>query len=176
MSRGCASTSEIYCRANARTPRPPATLVQCCWPFRAWRSIEGVPLGQLHSHSHNLPEHLGFLRVPQDSNRNRRQGMGLQNHFFATHAAPAASVALAGFYKIDGTLVFRAPGAFHHLILGLVDLYKTARRKNRIHGEILGADIAISEIGVGKLREVGDRNQSPLLDHATQVRSAAFVK
>ena len=48
------------------------TLIQCCWRFRAWRRIEGVPLGQFHSHSHDLAEHFGFLRMPQNSNRNRR--------------------------------------------------------------------------------------------------------
>ena len=110
----CASASTTCCRASARTRPPRVTLIQCCWPFRAWRRIEGVPLGQFHSHSHDLAEHFCFLRVTQDPNRNRRQRMRLQNDFLAAHAAPAAGMAIAGFHKIDRTFIFRAPGTFHH--------------------------------------------------------------
>src|SRR5665811_782133 len=163
MSRGCAIISRICCRASAWILRPPLTLVQCCWPFRAWRGIEGVPLGQFHSDPHNLTQHLCLLRVPQDTNPNGRQGMRLQNNLLAAHAAPAAGMPLASFYKVDGTFVLRAPRAFHHFMPGFVDLDKAAGRQNRVHGEILGADVTISEFAVGKLRQVGDGDQSPLL-------------
>src|ERR1035438_8133093 len=92
MSRGCAIGSRICCQASAWILRLPLTLVQCCWPFRAWRGIEGVPLGQFHSDPHDLTQHLSFLRVPEDTNRNGRQGMRLQNNLLAAHAAPAAGM------------------------------------------------------------------------------------
>src|ERR1035437_8566080 len=159
MSRECGIASRICCPASTRTHRPRLTLIQCCWPFRAWRRIEGVPLGQFHSDSNDLTEHFCFLRVPQDPNWNGRQGMRWQNDVLAAHAAPGAGMAVASFHKIEGTFVFRAPGSFPRLVLRLVDLYETAGRQNRIHGEIVGADIAVGEIAVGKLRQVGDGNQ-----------------
>src|ERR1700686_3411355 len=165
MLNKCALASLNSFRASARNPPPPVTLIQCCWPFRAWRRIEGVPLGQFHSHSHDLTEHLGLLRVTQDPNLNWRQRVRLQNDFLFAHAAPATGVTLAGFHKIDRALIFGTPGTSYHLISGLVDLNKTPRRQDGIHGEILGAHVTVSKIGVGELREVGDGHQSPLLDH-----------
>src|SRR6266700_2151621 len=102
--------------------------------------------------------------------------MRLQNDFFFAHAAPAAGMALPGLHKIDRTFVFRTPRAFHHSILGLVDLYETSGRQNRVHSEIVSAYVAIREIAVGKLGEVGQGDQSPLFDHAAKVGGATFVK
>src|ERR1700722_6084775 len=174
--KACASASTTCCRGSGRTRPLGVTLIQCCWPFRAWRRIEGVPLGQFHSHSHDLTEHLGLLRVTQDPNLNWRQRGRLQNDFLFAHAAPATGVTLAGFHKIDRALIFGTPGTFYHLISGLVDLNKTPRRQDGIHGEILGAHVTVSKIGVGELREVGDGHQSPLLDHPAQIGGAALVK
>jgi len=81
--------------------------------------------------------------------------MGLQDKVVATHAAPAASMSVAGFHKIDGAFVLRAPRAFHHFISGLIDLDETAGRKNRVHGEILVADVSVSKIAVGELGKIG---------------------
>src|SRR5579871_883070 len=111
-------------------PRRRSTLVQCCWPFRSWRAVEGAPLGQFHSDADDLSENFRFLRMTQDSNRNRRKRMRLQNDVVAAHATPAASMAFAGFHEINGTFVFGAPGAFDHAIARFVDLYETSRRKN----------------------------------------------
>src|SRR5580704_8435038 len=153
--KDCVNAWMIYCRDSARTRPPPAILVQCCWRFRAWRRIEKAPLGQLHSYSHHLPQHFGILRMAQDPHRSRGKRMGLQNDIFAAHAAPATGVALAGLHEINGTFVFRAPGAFHHAAFRFVHLNKTAGGKNRIHGEILRAHVAVCEAAVGELRQVG---------------------
>jgi hypothetical protein len=89
--------------------------------------------------------------MAQNSNRDRRQRVRLQNHVIFTHAAPAASVPVARFHKIDGTFVLGAPQTLHHLAFGFVDLDEAAGRKNRIHGEILVADVAVGKITVGEL-------------------------
>src|ERR1700689_4350931 len=114
MWKACAIDLRTCCPASAR-PRPPLTLIQCCWPFRCCRRIEGVPLGQFHSHPHDLAEHFGFLRMAQDANWNRGQRMWLQNDFLAAHTAPAAGVTVASFNEINGAFVFRAPGTFDDL-------------------------------------------------------------
>src|SRR5579859_3278205 len=102
--------------------------------------------------------------------------MGLQNDVFAAHAAPAASVAFARLDKINRTLIFRSPGTLYYLILRLIHLNETARRQDWIHGEILRTHVAVGKGAGGKLREVGKRDQSPLLDHAAKVGGAAFVE
>ncbi len=45
-----------------------------------------------------------------------------------------------------------------------------------IHREVLRADVAVSEFAVRELREVGDGNEAPLLDHASEIGSAFFVE
>jgi hypothetical protein len=110
-----------------------------------------VPLRQLHSDSHNLPDNLGFLGMAQNPDLNRRQRVGLQDDVIATHAAPAASVSVAGFHEVDGTFVLRPPRSLHNFVLLFIHLDEASRRKNRIHGEILVADVAIGKIAVGEL-------------------------
>src|SRR5580692_713524 len=174
--KACASASTTCCRGSGRTRLPRVTLIQCCWPFRAWRRIEGVPLGQFHSNSHHLAEHLCLLRVTQDPYWDRRQRMRLQDHFLAAHAAPAAGMPIAGFHKIDRPFIFRAPRTFHYFASRLIDLDETAWRQNGIHREILRADVAISEIRIRKLRQICDRHRSPLLNHTAQIGGAPLVK
>jgi hypothetical protein len=77
--------------------------------------------------------------------------MRLQDHVILTHAAPAASVPVARLHKVDGAFVLGPPQTLHHLVFGFVDLDEAARRKNRVHGEILVADVAVGEITVGEL-------------------------
>ena len=70
MSRKCATFDDLLPQGTNSPAQ--TTLVQCCWRFRVWRGIEGVPLGQLHSHSHDLAQDFRFLWVPQNSDWNRR--------------------------------------------------------------------------------------------------------
>jgi hypothetical protein len=81
--------------------------------------------------------------------------MRLQDNVIAAHAAPATSVPITGFHKVDGAFILGAPCTFHHLIPGLIHLNEAAGRKNRIHGEILVADVPVSKIAVRKLSQVG---------------------
>src|SRR5208283_5134002 len=99
MWGNCAITSRTYCPAKATTRLPRAILIQRWWRFRAWRKIESAPLGQLHSHSHHLAQHLRILRVAQDPYWNWRERVGLQNDVIPAHAAPAARMPVAGFHK-----------------------------------------------------------------------------
>src|ERR1700686_333568 len=154
LLRACANVWRTCCPTNAQTQRLRITLIQCLLPFRTWRRVEGVPLGQFHSDSYDLAEHLSVLRVAQDPNRDGGQWMRLQNDLLAAHAAPAAGVAVASLHKINRTFVFGAPRSFHYLISGFIDLDETAGRQDGIHGEIIGADITIGEIGIGELREI----------------------
>src|SRR5580698_2699267 len=139
MWTACANSSP-NCSLQRMIRLPLFTLVQCWWRFRAWRRTVSMPLRQFHSDSHNLANDLGLLGMAQNSNRNRRQRMRLKNHVVATHAAPAASVSVASFHKIDRAFIFRAPRTLHYLILCFIDLDEAAGRKNRIHGEILVPD------------------------------------
>ena len=75
-------------------------------------------------------------------------------------------MSIARFHKIDGPFVFRSPHPFHHLITLFVDLDEAARRQDRVHGEILVPDVAVGKIGMGELRQISQRYQAPLLDHA----------
>src|SRR5438477_13070767 len=102
--------------------------------------------------------------------------MRLQNDLLAAHAAPAAGVAFTGFYEINGTFILRTPRSLQYFISGFIDLDEAAWGQNRIHGEIVSANVAVGEIGVSKLREISDGHQSPLLDHPSQVGGAALVE
>src|ERR1700758_1629444 len=176
MSRRCRGTSKTYYRKAVRTRRPRPTLIQYWWRFRAWSGIESVPLGQLHSDSYYLTKYLGVLWMTQNTNRNGREGMWLKNNFFAPHTAPRARMAVTGFHEVDGPLVFRSPRSFDYTIARFIDLNETCRRQDRIHGEILCSDIAVGEVAIGELLEVGDRNESPFFDHATQVSRATLIE
>src|SRR5215471_9819235 len=176
MSRRCRDTSKICYQKAVRTRPLPRTSVQYWWRFRAWSGIEGVPLGQLHSNSYHLTEHLGVLRMAQNANRNGRERMWLKNNFFAPHTAPRAGVPVPSLYEVDGPLIFRTPCSFDHAIARFIDLNETSRRQDRVHGEILGSNIAVGEVAVGELLEVRDRNESPFFDHAAQVSGATLVE
>src|SRR5690348_10331088 len=102
--------------------------------------------------------------------------MRLQNDLIPPHAAPAAGMPLSRFHKVNWALVLRAPGTFYDPVARLVHLNETARRKDGIHCEILRPEVAVGEIGRRKLRQIGEGDQSPLLDHAAQIRSAALIK
>src|ERR1022692_1977087 len=147
----CANSSTICC-LHRKIPLPPAISVQCWLRFRAWRRTVSVPLRQLHSNPHHLADDLGFLGMAQNANRNGRQGMRLQDNVIATHAAPAASVPVAGLDKIYRAFILGTPRAFHHFILSFVDLDEAAGRKNRVHREVLVPDVAVGKIAVGELR------------------------
>src|SRR4029077_7696595 len=176
MWRKCVDGLTISCRRAVRTLRCQPTLIQYWRHSRAWRRIEGVPLGQLHSHSHHLAEYLGFLRMAENANRNWRKWVRLQNNFFAAHAAPGTRMSVASFHKINGPLVFGTPRPFQDAIARFIDLNKTSRRQDRVHGEILSANISIREVTVGELGQVRDRNQSPLFDHPPKIGGAALVE
>jgi hypothetical protein len=77
--------------------------------------------------------------------------MRLQNHVILAHAAPAASVPIARFDKVNGSLVLGPPQSFHHFILGFIHLNKAARGENRVHREILMPDVAVGKFTVRKL-------------------------
>jgi hypothetical protein len=77
--------------------------------------------------------------------------MRLQNNLFAPHAAPATGVAVASLHKINRAFIFRAPGAFYNAVFRFIHLNETSRRQNRIHSEILHADISVSEVAIGEL-------------------------
>src|ERR1700720_1806632 len=156
-SRACAGNSRICCPGPEKIHRRPLTLIQCCWRFRAWRRLDSTPLGQLHSYTDDLSQHLSFLRVPQDAHRNRRQGMGLKNQFLAPQAAPAAGMPVPGFDEIDGTLIFRAPRSFNYLVAGFVDLNEAAGRQDGVHGKVLIANVAVGEISHSKLGKISER-------------------
>src|SRR5258708_9474396 len=102
--------------------------------------------------------------------------MRLQDYVVLTHAAPAAGMSVASFHEINGALIFGAPQTLHYLILLFVDLNEAAGWKNRIHREILVADVAVGEIAVRELGKIGERHQAPLLYHAAQIRGALLVK
>ena len=102
--------------------------------------------------------------------------MRLQDNVFAPHAAPTAGVSVASFHEVDGALVLGTPRAFDDLVARLIDLDEAAGRQNGKHGEILHADVAIGEVAVGKLRQVGEGNQAPLFDHASEIGGTAGVK
>src|SRR5438093_446544 len=99
--------------------------------------------------------------------------MRLQDNVFAPHAAPTAGVSVASFHEVDGALVLGTPRAFDDLVARLIDLDEAAGRQNGKHGEILHADVAIGEVAVGKLRQVGEGNQAPLFDHASEIGGTA---
>src|ERR1700757_1968254 len=122
--RSCVAGSQIYCRRAVRILRRQPTLIQYWWHPRAWSGIEGVPLGQLHSHSYDLAEHFGLLGVAENADGDGRQWVRLQDDFFATHAAPGTGVPVASFHKINGTLIFRTPRTFQYAIARLIDLDK----------------------------------------------------
>src|ERR1700741_2663606 len=128
--RSCVAGFRICCRRAVRILRCQPTLIQYWWHSRAWSGIEGVPLGQLHSHSYDLAEHFGFLRGAKNTDGDGRRWGRLQDDFFATHAAPGTGVPVASFHKINGTLVFRTPRTFHNPIARLIDLDKTSRRQD----------------------------------------------
>src|ERR1700741_1452597 len=107
--RSCVAGFRICCRRAVRILRCQPTLIQYWWHFRAFSGIEGVPLGQLHSHSHYLAEDLGLLRVAENANRDRGKRVRLENDFLAARAAPRTGVAVASFHEVDRPLVFRVP-------------------------------------------------------------------
>src|SRR5215472_8251009 len=114
-----------------------------------------MPLPQAQRDSHNLADNLSLLRVAQHAHRNRRERMRLENQIVTLGCAPAAGVPLAGFHKIDGTLVLRAPNAIDDFVARLIDLDKGSRRENRIHRKILAPDVPVTEIMIYELRQVG---------------------
>ena len=63
--RHAGTIQQIAC-LHRKTQFPPAILIQCWLRFRAWRRTESLPLRQLHSNPHNLPDDLGFLRMAQN--------------------------------------------------------------------------------------------------------------
>src|SRR5581483_11936186 len=72
-----------------------ATLVQCCMLFWGLFGIgNGTPLAEPHSDAHYLADDF-CLRIPHYTRRHRRERVGLENHLFASHCAPAAGVAFA---------------------------------------------------------------------------------
>ena len=62
------------------------------------------------------------------------------------------------------------------LFLALIHLQKSSRRQQRIHGEILAADVAIHVLLTAEVCQVSQRHQSPLLDHAAQVGAATGIE
>src|SRR5262252_6382825 len=102
--------------------------------------------------------------------------MRLQDDFFLTHAAPRARVSVSRFHEVDRPLVFRSPCPFNNTVPSFIHLNEAAWRQNWIHGEIFGANVSVSEIAGGELRQIGDGNESPLLDHASEIRRATLVK
>src|SRR5258708_39985593 len=85
-------------------------------------------------------------------------------------------MSLASLYEIYRTLILATPQSFHHFILALIHLNETARPQNRVHGEILVADISVGEITVSELRQIRQRHHAPLLHHAPQVRGAVLIE
>src|SRR5580700_7901846 len=102
--------------------------------------------------------------------------MRLQDDLFLSQGAPAADVSTAGFHEVNGTLVFGSPAALHDFVSGFIHLHKTAWGKNGIHGQIFAANVAIGVLAGRELGQVGERNQSPLFDHASKVDGAAGVE
>src|SRR5712671_1083487 len=175
-SRGCTGESRIYCREPAKIRRRRVISIQYWLRFRAWRRLEGAPLGQLHSDPHDLPQHLCILRMPQDAHGNRRQWMRLKNKFLAAQAAPAAGMTIPGFHEVDGTLVFRPPRSFYDFIPRFIDLNEAAGRQDRVHGKVLIANVAVGEIGDSELGEIGERDHPPLFDHSSEIGGAAIIE
>ena len=160
---GCANGRRICCRASSRIHQPRITLVQCCWPFRVCEASRACHSVNFIATPTTWPSTSASCGMAQNSNRNRRQRMGLQNNFLAAHAAPAASMAVPSLHEIDRPLVLGSPRTLDYLVFRFVHLNKTTGRKNGIHGEILRAHIAVSEIGIGELREVREREPDPIV-------------
>src|SRR5260370_17364518 len=144
--------------------------------FRRWSRLGRMEIPEAHRNSDHLPKNLGLPRVSKNSHGHVRQGMRLQDDGITLDRAPATSISVAHFHKVDWTLKLRTPGSFPHLVLGFVHLHETARRKNGIHGEIFRSYIAIGESVIGKHRQLTHGYGTPLPDHAFQVRRLLSAK
>src|SRR5580658_169094 len=129
-----------------------------------------MPISEAHRDPDNLSKDLGLLRVSKNPNRNRRQGMRLQDDGVTLEGAPATRIPFTHFHKVNRTLELRTPYSLPYLVPGFVHLHETARRKNGIHREIFRSYIAIRVTIVRKLRKIGHGHNAPLLDCASQIR------
>src|SRR6267143_6122026 len=129
-----------------------------------------MPIPEAHSNPDNLPKHLGLLRVSENTHRNGRQGVRLQDDGVTLDRAPATGKSFAHFHKVNRTLELRTPYSFPYFVLGFVHLHETAGLKNGIHREIFRSNITVCISVIGKQFEVSHGHSTPLLDGTFQVR------
>src|SRR5262245_55159842 len=71
--------------------------------------------------------------------------------------APAAGVTIPQFNEEDGPLVLIAPGDRLRFVLTGVNLHKRTRADQRVHGEIVEADVAVADAPRVRAPRRGDR-------------------
>src|SRR6202158_1321138 len=129
-----------------------------------------MPIPTQHGTPDTLPKHLRPLRVSQNSHRNVRQGMRLQDDGVTLDRAPATGKSFAHLHKVNRTLELRMPYSFSSLVLSFVHLHETSRLKNGIHREVFRSNITVGVSVIGKQFEISHGYGTPLLDGTSQVR------
>src|SRR5450759_1829854 len=101
--------------------------------------------------------------------------MRLSNQLPGPDIAPATSVALPVFQKVDGTLKLAGPARIHHLAPGFIYQQERAGLQQGIHEPVVGADESIPVLLQIKAIEEHQRHPAPALDHPAEVGGLAHV-
>jgi hypothetical protein len=116
-----------------------------------------------------LAKYFCLLRITKDPGNNWGKRMRLKNDLFAPQSTPAADMALACLYKINGPFVFGTPATLRNLVTSFVDLDEASGGENGIHSQVFAANVPIGEVYRGKLLQISQGHNTPLLHHAAEI-------
>src|ERR1035437_1362979 len=92
--------------------------------------------------------------------------MRTQREHWTIQFAPRANETIARLEEIDWALVFGTPAAFLDFPQRFIDLDEAPGKQQRVHGEVLGANVTVGIFALLKPLKGGQRHRSPLHDHA----------
>jgi hypothetical protein len=71
-------------------------------------------------------------------------------------------MAFSCLHKVNRLFVLQPPSACYDFSLRFIQVDEAAGRQDRLHCQILAADISVSRVELGKIFQVNERNRTPL--------------